>query len=77
MQHTTQRVIRKIMHPSLLRKFNTNDRLISYNMLQHSVSSNTIQASTIPRGGNMYAQFYSTDFGWSRSHPMKRKGGFI
>ena len=45
-----------------------------YNRLQHSAFTNTIQAGTVSRRVNRYAQVYSTKFGWSRSHPMKRKG---
>ena len=73
-QHTTQQGIRKILQPSLSRKFNTNDQAIRYNRLHHSVFTSTMQAGTVFRRGNRYAQVYSTKFGWSRLHPMKRKG---
>ena len=33
-----------------------------------------MQAGTVSRRMNQYAQVYSTDFGWSRAHPMKNKG---
>ena len=33
-----------------------------------------MQAVTVSRRGNWYAQVYSTEFGWSIEHPMKRKG---
>ena len=42
--------------------------------MQHSVFADTIQAVTVSSRGNQYAQVYSTNFGWSRSHPMNRKG---
>ena len=73
-QHTKQRGIRKILHPSLSQQFNTNDRALRYNRMQHSVFADTIQAVTVSSRGNQYAQVYSTNFGWSRSHPMNRKG---
>ena len=73
-QHTKQRGIRKILHPSLSQRFNTNDRALRYNRMQHSVFADTIQAVTVSSRGNQYAQVYSTNFGWSRSHPMNRKG---
>ena len=59
-QHTTQRVIRTILNPSLLRRFKTNDRALRYNRLQHSVFTNTMQACTVLRRGNWYVQVYST-----------------
>ena len=73
MQHTTQQGIRTIMHPYLSRKCNTNDQALRYNRLYHSVITNTIQVGTVPRRVNWYAQFYPTQFGRSRVHPMKRK----
>ena len=73
MQHTTQRGIRTILHPSLPRRFNTNDRALGYNRLHNSVFTDKMQAGTVLRRGNWYAQVYSTEFGWSRAHPMERK----
>ena len=73
-QHKIQRGIRKILHPSLLRRFKTNYRELMYNRLQHSVFTNKIQAGTVSRSGNWYAQVYSSRFAWARAHPMKRKG---
>ena len=36
-QHTTQRWIRMIIHPSLSHQFKTNKRVMRYNRLQHNV----------------------------------------
>ena len=33
-----------------------------------------MQAGTVLRRVNCYAQVYSTECGWSRAHPMNRKG---
>ena len=63
-QHNTQRWIRTILHPSLSQQFNTNERALRYSRLQHSVFTDTIQAGTVLRRGNSYAQVYSTDFVW-------------
>ena len=62
------------MHPSLLRIFKTNYRALRYNRLQHSVFTYTMQEGNVSRRGNRYEQVYSTDFGWSISHPVNRKG---
>ena len=43
-------------------------------MLQQNVFTNRIQAGTIYIRVNLYAQFYLTEFGWSRDHLMKNKG---
>ena len=43
-------------------------------MMQHSVFADTIQAGNVLRRGNRYAQVYAIEFGWSRTHSMKRKG---
>ena len=61
-QHTTQRGIRTILHPSLLQQFKTNDLALRYNRLQHSFFTNTMQTGTDSRRGNIYAQVYSTKF---------------
>ena len=42
--------------------------------MQHSVFTDTMHTGTIFRRGNWYAQFYSTEFGSSRAHPMMMKG---
>ena len=73
-QHTTQLGIRTILHPSLSRRFKTNDQSLRYNRLQQSVFTDTMQAGTVSRKGNQYAQVYLNEFGWSRAHLMKKKG---
>ena len=71
--HTTQWGIRKILHPPLSRRFKTKDREMKYNRLQHNIFTNTMQTGTVYRIGNIYAQFFKTEFGWSRAHLIKRK----
>ena len=73
-QNTTQKGIRTILNPYLLRRFKTNERALRYKRLHHSVFTAIIQAGNVFRRVNWYAQVYSTYFGWSRAHPMKRKG---
>ena len=43
-------------------------------MLQRSVFTDTMQAGNFSGRKNRYAQVYSTEFGWSRAQPTKRKG---
>lgn len=73
-QRTTQRGIRTTLHPSLSRRFRTNDRQLRYRRLPHPVFSDTMFANTTSRRGNKCAQVFATDFGWSRVYPMKSKG---
>ena len=62
--HTTQQGIMTIMHPSLSRTFKTNDRVLRYNRLQHSVFTYIVQAGNFSRRGKRYAQVYSTESVW-------------
>ena len=71
---TTQRGVRICCNPTLSRRFPTNDRMLRYKRLPHTMFTDTIFASTASRQGNKMAQIYSTSFGWARAHPMKRKG---
>ena len=71
---TTQREVRTCLNPTLSRCFPTNDRMLRYKQLPHTMFTDTMFASTVSRQGNIMAQIYSTSFGWARAHPMKRKG---
>ena len=42
--------------------------------MKHNVFIDTIKAVTVYRRMHRYAQVYSTEFGWSRVHPTKKKG---
>ena len=59
---------------NMSRMYPTNDRMLRYNRLPHPVFSDTMEAGVISKTGNRYAQAFCTQFGWSRMHPMKRKG---
>jgi hypothetical protein len=71
---TTQRGVRKCLDPSLARRFPTNDRMLRYKRMPHACFTDTLIAGTTSKQGNKYAQAYCTSFGWTRAHPMKRKG---
>ncbi len=72
-QRTTQRGIRTVLHPSLSRRFRTNDQALRYRRLPHPVFGDTLIAGTTSLQGNKYAQVFATSFGWSRAFPMQHK----
>ena len=71
---TTQRGVRTCLNPTLSRRFPTNDRMLRYPRLLHTMFSDTMFAATTSKQGNKMAQVFATSFGWARAHPMKRKG---
>jgi hypothetical protein len=74
LSRTTQRGIRTCLNPTLSRCFPTNNRMLCYQRLPHPCFTDTLISGTISRCGHKYAQVYSTLFGWSWVHPLKRKG---
>ena len=72
--NTTEWGVRTCLDPILSRQFRTNDRMLHYPCLLHTVFTNTMFASTVSRQGNKMAQVYATSFGWAQAYPMKRKG---
>jgi hypothetical protein len=71
---TTQCGVQTCLNPTLSCRFLTNDRMLCYKQLPHTVFTDTMFAPTPSKQGNKMAQVYSTFFGWARAHPMKRKG---
>lgn len=71
---TTQRGVRTCIHPSLSRRFPTNDRFLRYNRLPHTIFSDTLFAGTRSLGGNNCAQVFASTTGWTRAYPLRRKG---
>lgn len=43
-RQTTQRGIRSVLHPTLSRRFRTNDRQMRYRQLQHDLYTDTLEA---------------------------------
>ena len=60
---TTQRGVRSTLHPSLSRRYPTNDRMMRYRRLSHPVFTDTLKAGTKSKCGNVYGQAYCTQFG--------------
>ena len=65
----TQRGIRTLLYPSLLRWFRVSDKNLCCHHLAHPVFLDMLFASTVSRRGNKCAQEYVTDFGWARAFP--------
>jgi len=70
---TTQWDVRSTLHPSLSRRYPTNDQMLRYNQLPHPMFTDTLKAGTKSKHGNVYGQAYCTQFGWSRCHPLVHK----
>jgi len=73
-QVTTQRGIRTILHPTLARRFRTNDRQLRYRRLPCEMFTDTLEASVVSwQRQNHYAQVFTTRFGWTRIFPIRKQ----
>lgn len=70
---TTQRGIRTLLHPTLSRRFRTNDRQLRYRRLPIDCFTDTLISNTASTRGNKYAQIFATPEGWCRAYPMRKK----
>jgi hypothetical protein len=70
---TTQRGIRRIIHPSLTKRYNKNDRQLRYRRLPFTMNTDTMYSPILSRQENKAAQIFCTDFGFVRAFPMKRE----
>ena len=73
MQATTQRGIRRLLHPTLSRRFRTNDRQLRYRRLPIDCFTDTLISNTKSQRLNEYAQIFATPDGWCRAYPMRKK----
>ena len=69
-QATSQRGIRNMLNPLLLRLFRMNDRKHHYHCLAHPAFSDMMFANTVSRRGNRCAQVYVTAFEWAIAFPV-------
>ena len=72
-ERTTQRGFRTVAHPSLSRRFRTNDRQMRYRRLPIVLFMDTLIANMKSRRGNKYAQVYCASNGWKRAFPIGMK----
>ena len=71
---TTQKGVRTLLHPTLSRRFRTNDRQLRYRRLSHDMFTDTLKSRVVSwHRRNKYAQVFSTHFGWVRVYPMQKK----
>jgi hypothetical protein len=70
---TTQRGIRTVLHPTLSRRFRTNDRQLRYRRLPIDCFTDTLFSNITSRRNNRCAQIFATPDGWCRAFPMSRK----
>ena len=70
---TTQRGVRHVANPSIMRRFPTNDRMLRYNRLPHPMFTDTLLAGTTSQRGLTFVQVFTTSYGWSRTISMKNK----
>jgi hypothetical protein len=69
---TTQRGIRRMIHPSLTKRYNTNDRQLRYRRLPVTMYTDTMFSTILSRQKNKASQIFCTDFGFVREFPLKK-----
>jgi hypothetical protein len=71
---TTHRGIRRMIHPSLTKWYNTNDRQLQYRHLPVTMSTDTIYSTILSRQNHIKTdQIFCTAFGFVRAFPMKKE----
>jgi hypothetical protein len=68
---TTQRGIRRMIHPSLTKRYKTNDRQLRYHRLPVTIFTHTMYSTILSKQHNKAVQVFCTDFGFVRAFPMK------
>jgi hypothetical protein len=67
---TTQMGIRRMVHPSLTKRYKTNDRQLRYPVTMYT---DTMYSTILSRQMNKAAQIFTTDFGFVRAFPLKKE----
>ena len=70
---TTQWGVRTCLLPSIARRFPTNNILLYYNRLPHTLFTDTLLSVTPSFRLNSYGQVFASSYGWSHFYPMHRK----
>ena len=70
---TTQRGVRSVLHPTLSRRYATNDRMLRYRRLGTTMFSDTMFSETKSLDGHKCAQVFAARNGWTRAYPMNNK----
>jgi hypothetical protein len=69
---TTQRGIRRMVHPSLTKRYKTNDRQLRYRRLSVTIYTDTMYSTILSRQMNKAAQIFTNDFDFVRAFPIKK-----
>jgi hypothetical protein len=69
---TTQRGIRRMIHPSLTKRYKTNDRQLIYRRLPVTMYTDTMYSTILSIQKNKEAQIFCTDFGFVREFPLNK-----
>jgi hypothetical protein len=68
---TTQRGIRRMIQPSLTKRYTTNDRQLRYRLLPFTMYTATMFSTILSRQDNKASHIFCTDFGFVREcHSM-------
>ena len=70
---TTQRGVRHMANPSIMKRFPTNERMLRYNRLPHPMFTDTLIAGTASQRSHNFSQVFATSYGWSCTIPMTKK----
>jgi hypothetical protein len=62
-----------MIHPSLTKQYNTNDRQLRYRRLTVTMYTDTMFSTIISRQDNKVSQIFCTDFGFVIAFPMKKE----
>jgi hypothetical protein len=62
-----------MIHPSLIKRYNTNNRQLRYRRLPVTVYTDTMFSTILSIQDNKAAQIFCTDFGFVRAFPMKKE----
>jgi hypothetical protein len=69
---TTQRGIRRMVHPSLTKRYKTNDRQLRYRRLPVTMYTDRMYSTILSRQMNKAAQIFTTDFVFVRAFPLEK-----
>jgi hypothetical protein len=70
---TTQRGTRRMVHPSLTKRYKTNDRQLRYRRLPVTMNTETMYSTILSRQMNKSAQIFTTDFSFCESFPFEER----
>jgi hypothetical protein len=70
---TTQRGVRKMIHPSMNKRYKTNDRQLIYRCLPVTLFTDTMYSTILSRQGNKAAQVFCDSASWGRAFSMNKE----